>query len=111
MSDCISVILDASGVPYRKTRYPRPPSGTYAVYMDDISTDGPDGINMIYTHSATVEMYSSAPDPESEAAIEAALDSAGVRWTKQSPYWIQEEQLYQVIYEFEIIQKGGMTNG
>lgn len=110
MSDCISVILDASGVPYRKTRYPKPPSGAYAVYMDDIETDGPDGLNMIYRHDATVELYSSAPDPTSESKIESALDAKGVRWTKQSPYWITEEQLYQVIYEFTIIQKGGTSN-
>ena len=98
-------ILTAAGVRFRATRFPQPPQDTYAVYMDDVSTDGPDGINSVLTHDYTVEVYEPTPDEAAEAAIEAAIDAAGLRWTKQSRYWLQDEQRYQVIYEFSYIEK------
>lgn len=98
-------ILTASGVKYRQARFPKPPLETYAVYMDDVSADGPDGINRIYTHDYTVEVYEPAPDDTAEAAIEAAIDAAGLPWTKQDRYWLQDVQRYQVIYEFTYIEK------
>lgn len=100
-------ILTTAGVKYRETRFLKPPPGTYAVYMDDVTADGPDGINRIFTHDITVEVYEPAPDGATEAAIEAAINAAGLPWTKQSRYWIQSEQLYQVIYEFSYIEKEG----
>lgn len=101
----IKNILTAAGIEFRQTRFPSPPAGTYAVYMDDVSTDGPDYINRIYTHDYTIEVYEPTPDDAAEQAIEAALDAAGLRWTKQSRYWLQSEQRYQVIYEFTYREK------
>lgn len=31
----IKAIMEAAGFPYRRGRFPKPPAGTYAVYMDD----------------------------------------------------------------------------
>lgn len=101
----INQILTAAGVEYRRTRFPKPPTGTYAVYMDDISTDGPDDRNSIFTHDYTVEVYEPTPDDATEQAIEAALNERGLQWTKQDRYWLQDEQRYQVIYEFTHISK------
>lgn len=101
----IKNILTAAGIEFRQTRFPSPPKDTYAVYMDDVSTDGPDYINRIYTHDYTIEVYEPTPDDAAEQAIEAALDAAGLRWTKQSRYWLQSEQRYQVIYEFTYTEK------
>ncbi len=96
----VNDILRKAGVNYRKTRFPQPPAGTYAVYLDDVSTDGPDGLNLIQTHDITVELYEPAPDDATEVSVEEALDAAGVRWQKQDRLWLQDEQRYQVIYEF-----------
>lgn len=101
----IKSILDAAGIEYRRTRFQKPPAGTYAVYMDDVTTDGPDGLNLLLTHSYTVELYEPAPDDAAEQAVEAAIDTAGLIWAKQDRYWLQDEQRYQVIYEFEYIEK------
>lgn len=101
----IKTILDAAGVPGRESRFIKPPAGTYAVYMDDVETDGPDGMNRIFTHNITLEVYEAKPDDEAEAAIEGALDAKGLHYTKQSRYWLQTEQRYQVIYEFSYIIK------
>lgn len=101
----ITTILSSTGLPYRKTRFVKPPAGTYVVYMDDIETDGPDGQASIWTHGVTLEVYESKPDDAAESAIEDAITAAGLRWRKQDRYWLQTEQRYQVIYEFEYIEK------
>ena len=102
----VDELLTTAGVKHRQNRFASPPAGTYAVWMDDIDTDGPDGMPpRIFTHNVTIELYEPKPDPEAEAAIEAALSAAGLHWSKQDRYWIQAEKLYQVIYEFSYIEK------
>ena len=105
-------ILNRAGVKYRASRYTaKPLPETYAVYFDDREASGADGINCLITHNITIEVYESKPDDNTEAAIEAALDAYGLEWTSQARYWIQEEQRYQVIYEFTYIEKRRITNG
>ena len=101
----ITTILDPTGVPYRETRFTRPPAGTYAVFMDDVEPDGPDGQASIWLHSVTIEVYEQKPDDVTEKAIEDSITAAGLQWRKQARYWLQTEQRYQVIYEFEYIEK------
>ena len=107
----INKILKAAGVNYKRTRFPKPPAGTYAVYMDDQSTDGPDGINTVITHEYTIEVYLSTSDDNTEEAIEAALNASGLKWKKQDRYWLQDVQRYQVVYEFTYIEKRRINNG
>lgn len=101
----ITTILNATGLKYREARFPKPPAETYVVYMDDVETDGPDGQPRIYMHSVTLEVYEPQPDDKAEKAIEDALTAAGLQWRKQARYWLQTEQRYQVIYEFEYNEK------
>ena len=104
----IETILTAAGVKHRRGRYPKPPGGTYAVYTDDITTDGPDGLPCILRHDVTVELYEPKPDDAAEAAIENAMTAAGLFWTKQDRLWLQSEQFYQIVYEFSYIEKRRM---
>jgi hypothetical protein len=101
----IEKILTASGVPFKRSQFVRLPEKTCAVYLDDKTTDGPDGINALIHHDITVEVYEPKADDAAEAAIEAAIDAEGLAWTKQDRYWLPEEQRYQVIYEFSYIEK------
>jgi hypothetical protein len=101
----INEILTPLGVPYRETMFSRAPAGDYAVYMDDVTADGPDDENRIFTHDITVELYEAKPNPKLEQTFEGLLNSSGIKWTKQSRYWIPEAQRYQVIYEFTYITK------
>jgi hypothetical protein len=101
----INEILTASGLPCQETQFLRPPAKTYAVYMDDVETDGGDYANLIYRHDVTVELYEPKPDPEAEAAVERELNVRGIKWHKQPRYWVELAQRYQVIYEFAYIQK------
>lgn len=103
----VNDILTASGVQYKRARFPRPPAGSYAVYMDDVEGSGPDNMAAcIFAHTVTIELYEPEPgDDAAEAAIEAALDAAGVEWKKQDRYWLQDVQRYQVVYDFSYTAK------
>lgn len=95
---------------YRETYFKTPPASTYAVYNDTKTVRGPDYVNAITHHEVNIELYSSAPDPASELAIETQFDAVGMPYIKQSRYWINQEQLYQVIYEFNYSEKKGVFN-
>ena len=102
----VRTILAAAGIRERGSRFTKPPAGTYAVWFDDIETDGPDGMPpRIFTHSVSVELYERKPDNEAVAALEAELTAAGLHWTKQDRFWITSEQMYQTVYEFSYIEK------
>lgn len=93
------------GKTFKETRFLKPPKTTYAVYMDSFTRRGADGLNLIKDHNYTIELYSYTPDPEAEARIEVILDELGLEYDKDDRYWIQEEQLYQVVYTFRFIEK------
>ena len=102
----VNEILKASGVPFRETQWVgRPPETTYAIYMDDVNVDGADDVNLISQHDITIELYESKADPKIEKALENQFNVRGIKWTKQSRYWLTESQRYQVIYEFSYIEK------
>lgn len=102
----INEILRASGLPYRESQFLHPPAGTFAVYLHDVSASGSDGAEVLeLTHNLTVELYEPKPDDAAEAAMEAAIQAAGLAWTKQTRYWLQNVQRYQVIYEFSYYTK------
>ena len=109
----IKDILTAAGVEHRRGRFIRPPAGTYAVWFDDVSTEGadpvtpdtPGGLPRIYHHDVRVELYESKPDDKKEAALEAEFNARGIPWTKEDRYWLQDEQRYQVLYNFSYTAK------
>lgn len=90
---------------FKETRFLKPPKSTYAVYMDSFISRGADGLNLIKEHDYTIELYSYKADPGAEARLEASLDSRGIEYSKDERYWIDSEQLYQVVYSFNYIEK------
>lgn len=90
---------------FKETQFINPPNTTYAVFMDSFTRRGADGLNLIKDHEYTIELYSEWPDPEAEARIESILDKYGIEFHKDDRYWIQAEQLYQVVYTFNFIEK------
>lgn len=98
-------ILDATGIPYKETRFIQPPKTTYAVYNDTYAARGCDFKNWLREHDITVELYEYKPDNDAEQTIENQLDARGIEYTKQERYFIDSEQLYQVIYEFSYVEK------
>ena len=98
-------ILTAAGIPHKPARYPDPPTGTYAVYFDHVTADGPDGHNRIFTHDAMVELYAPKIDEAANAALESALDERGIHYVRQGWYWLDSIKRYQDIYEFTYKEK------
>lgn len=90
---------------FKETRFINPPKVTYVVYMDSFTRRGADNLNLIKDHDYTIELYSYLPDPDAEKRIEAVLDELGFEFDKADRYWIQKEQLYQVVYAFNYIEK------
>lgn len=93
------------GVTFDETQFITPPNTTYAVFHDSFTRRGADGKNLLKEHEGTIELYSDFPDPEAEARTEAMLDSLSIEYDKAERYWIHEEQLYQVVYTFNYIEK------
>lgn len=103
----VNKILEATGIPYKETRFLTPPKTTYAIYNDTVNRRGGDNINLITQHDVSIELYSYKKDPEAEKKIESLLDANGLEYDKQPRFWLQEEQLYQVVYDFTYTQKEG----
>ena len=101
-------ILTATGLPFKESRFLKAPTTSYAVYNDSIERRGGDNINLVSLHDVSIELYTYSPDPEAEKAIEDQFDARGIAYTKASRYWIQAEQLYQVVYDFSYFEKGGI---
>ena len=93
------------GKTFKETRFLKAPKTTYAIYLDSYYRRGADSLNLIKEHTYTIELYSYTPDPEAEERLEQVLDSYVLEYEKEDRYWIQEEQLYQVIYTFDHIEK------
>ena len=103
----VNKILEATGIPYKESRFLKPPKTTYVIFNDAISRRGGDNINLLSQHDITIELYEYEKDPEAEKKIEDQLDANGIEYEKQPRYWLQEEQLYQVVYDFTYYHKEG----
>lgn len=102
----LTKITTATAIPFRETQWVgKPPAETYGILLDEVTAEGSDFENRIFTHDTTLELYEPKQDPEAEQAVEAWLNAEGHKWTKQSRYWLTESQRYQVIYEFSYIEK------
>lgn len=105
----VKELLDALNIKNREARFLSPPkSGTYAVWFDSFDSRGADNLNLLRDHDYMIELYEYTPDPKSEREIEVALDQLGIEYTKQNRFFLESEQLYQVIYEFSMLEKGGL---
>ena len=98
-------ILDVTGLPYKESRFLKPPSASYVVYHDSIERRGGDNINLVSQHYITLELYEYEKDLEAEKALEDSLDAHGIEYEKQARYWIAEEKIYQVVYDFTYYHK------
>ncbi len=90
---------------YRRCRFIKPPQITYAVYFDEFEARGSDDKNLLEEHDCTIEMYSYALDEQSQMKIENALNASGIAYRKASHQFLEDEQLYMVVYEFDYITK------
>lgn len=92
---------------FKETRFLTPPrEKTYAVYLDSVDGRGADNINLIKDHAVSIELYEYYPDNDAEVRLETELDKRGIEYTKEARYWLETEQLYQTVYDFNYTEKG-----
>lgn len=82
------------------------PTPPYILYLIPYSTSyGPDNDkSMIRNKHLQVELYTTKKDIAAEGRLESILDSAKIQYDKTEGY-IESEKLYQIIYEFNLIEK------
>jgi len=84
---------EALELPYIIFRYPE---------SDNFSAD-----SKVYLKSDNldIELYTSKRDFDTEADVEAVLDAKGIFYKKNEMY-IESEQMYEILYEMEMIVMG-----
>lgn len=100
VKEVLSLAGFVEGKTFKETRFIKPPNSTYAIYLDSFTRRGADGLNMIRDHDYTIELYSYAPDSEAEAKLEKVFDDLCIEYEKNDRIWLDQEQLYQVVYFF-----------
>lgn len=93
------------GKTFKETRFLKPPTTTYAIYLDSVTRRGADGLNLITEHEYTIELYSYKTDRNAEEKIEKMFNTLGIEYEKSERYWLESEQLYEVVYTFDFIEK------
>ena len=102
--DEILTMLAEIGLPYAYHHFaegesPDPPFICYLTPgSDNFSADGRVYYKLDGFH---IELYTDKKDPQCELAIEDALDAHGIFYNK-SEVWIEEEKMYEVLYEVVI---------
>lgn len=87
------------------------PTPPFIVYYTDGSDDMiADGKNYKKIRPVTVELYTSYKDFALEGTVEAALNNAGLVFSRSETY-IQSERLYMVAYDSEIVLTEELPNG
>ena len=69
---------------------------------DNFSADGKVYMKI---RNVNVELYTDIKDPELEQTLETVLDRHGIFYQK-TEVWIEDEKLYEVLYQFETEEKG-----
>ena len=69
---------------------------------DNFSADGKAYVKI---NALDFELYTNFKQPNIERQVEAVLDRHGLFYDK-SEVWIEEERLYEVLYEVEVIDNG-----
>ena len=75
--------------PFQVFRYPS---------ADNFAADGTAYFKM---NRLDFELYTDEKSPDTEATVEAVLDSHGIFYAK-SEVWISSEKLYEVLYQMEV---------
>lgn len=103
-SDC-AALLRSTGLPVVFYQWPdgSEPEFPCIRYVDEGRNDFvADGRNYFKRENWSATLVSERKDDASEAAIEAALESAGVVYSKGETAHIAAERLFQVEYTFQL---------
>ena len=102
----IAEMVEGIGLEWRYSHFTNTPAPPYVVYYFPAENDvHADNENYVNRRQLYIELFTTIKDPETEAAVESALKSAGLSWYKQTDF-LNDESLYQTTYEMEVIING-----
>ena len=102
--ETIIAMLQEMNIPFAYNHFaegesPDPPFICYL--MPGSNNFAADGIVYFKINQIHIELYSDCKDPALESSVETVMDSHGIFYNK-SETWIESEQLYEVLYTFEM---------
>lgn len=104
----IAEMIEAIGLPFAYYSFPEgaAPLLPYIVYYYPGTENFP-ADNKVFQviQTLNIELYTKTKDFSQEAAVEAVLDACGLVWDKTETY-INDEHMYEVLYEMEVIIHG-----
>ena len=102
--DKLIAIMNEIGIPFAYDHFaegesPDPPFICYLIpNSDNFSADGRVYYKINEIH---IELYTDCKDLSAEQKVEAVLDEHGIFYEK-TEVWIESENLYEVLYTFEM---------
>ena len=100
-------ILREAGIPGRETLYIDAPGGCYVSWGDEITADGSDFCNELYTHRYTAYLFQprDAADDSAREALQSVLDDNGIHFTRQARIFYEDLQYFCTTYIFEVVER------
>jgi hypothetical protein len=96
--------LTAAGYPVAYRAFKTAPALPYICYLFVTDHDlKADDSNYQGIGEYNVELYSAVKDEAAEAAVEAALATMGLTWSK-SEVFIDSEDMYEVLYTVNVVR-------
>ena len=104
----VSDMIRSFDLPYNYYQFPKgaAPAPPFVVFYYPNSDDFiADNKNYSWIRALTIELYTDEKDFQAEATIEATLEENEIPYTKTEIY-IDDEQLFEVAYETEVLING-----
>lgn len=101
----VSEILKGLEIPYKEVRFNKTPNTSYAVFTDSKKVYGADKRLFLIKHHVFIELYSYSIDFENEGKLEKKFAEFSIDYDKSERVWLDDEQRYQVIYDFEYVER------
>ena len=97
-------VLDSSGIKFKYHHWESPaPSLPYGVYLcNGAETFKADGVVAEKVKNIIIELYAAKKDESLENKLETALTNAGIPFEQTGEVYINNEKMYQTIYEIQI---------
>lgn len=101
----VATMISGIGLPFAYYQFPEgtAQSTPFICYFYSGDNDvKADNSNYQKIEHLNIELYTDEKDFDSEAAVESALASAGLVWSRQETY-LDDEHLYMVLYESDVV--------
>lgn len=96
--------LETIGLKVAEERFLEPPPLPYIIFTSDANVRGADNKNCISNRTISIELYSVEVDHISEKLIEDLLNEKAIEY-KNDRTWIDTEEFFQSVYDFNLVEK------